>query len=347
MIREALVRVVEGESLGVEEAYRAMKAMVADETSPVLVGAFLTALRVKGEVVEELVGFARAMMDLAHRIRPSVDMLADTCGTGGDGAKTVNISTMAAFVVAGAGVPVAKHGNRAVTSRCGSADVLEALGYNLELAPQEVEALIGELGVGFLFAPRFHPAMKRVAPIRRELALRTVFNLLGPLTNPAGPRVQLIGVYQAGVVELVAQALQQLGRRGVVVHGDGLDEFNLAGRNLVALVGDEGIRTLELGAKDLGLAPIRLEELVAEDPQAGVLAFFQVLYGLDRGARRRAVVANAALTLSQAAGVSLKEAVALAEEALESGRAYHLLRELVKRSRGDLSVLEGLEQRYG
>ena len=234
-VQQALARLLDGHDLSREESREVMNEIMVGEATPAQIGGFLVALRLKGETANEIAGCAEAMRTHALSVRPKRDDLVDTAGTGGDGARTINISTAAALVAAAAGAGVAKHGNRAVSSASGSADVLEALGFRLELPPEEIERSIDELGFGFLFAPTHHPAMRHAAPVRRELAARTVFNVLGPLTNPAGARAQVVGVYAPSLVRTIAEVLAQLGaRRAFVVHGAaGIDELSPAGPNLI------------------------------------------------------------------------------------------------------------------
>src|SRR3954447_1723309 len=254
MIQQALQRVLDGRDLSRAETREVMGEIMAGEGPPAQIGGFLVALRAKGETADEIAGCAEAMREHALAVRPQRDDLVDTAGTGGDGASTINISTAAALVAAAAGAGVAKHGNRAVSSRSGSADVLEALGFDLELEPARIERSIDELGFGFLFAPTHHPAMRHAAAVRRELATRTVFNVLGPLTNPAGARAQVVGVFAADLVPTIAAVLAELGaHHAFVVHGaDGIDELSPAGPNLVAevvrgQVVERTIDPLELG----------------------------------------------------------------------------------------------------
>src|SRR5437870_6964213 len=275
------------------------------------------------------------MRDHVLVVRPDRDDLMDTAGTGGDGAHTINISTAAALVAAAAGAAVAKHGNRAVSSACGSADVLEALGFTLEQEPQRIAKSIDELGFGFLFAPTHHPAMKHAAPVRRELATRTVFNVLGPLTNPAGARAQLVGVYSAGLAGTIAAALVQLEcRRAYVVHGaGGIDELSPCGPNLVYEVEDGRVSEYELDPLEVGIARCDPAELRGGDPQANAAALRQVLGGAD-GGHRSAVILNAAGGIAAAGHAeSLPEGIARAREAIDSGLAAARLAELVEFSR--------------
>src|SRR5215212_7693979 len=256
MIQQALQQVLDGHDLSRAEATGVMNEIMRGEATPAQIGGFLVALRAKGETADEIAGCAEAMRAHALPVRPRRDDLVDTAGTGGDGARTINISTAAALVAAAAGAAVAKHGNRAVSSACGSADVLEALGFELEQEPTHIARSIDELGFGFLFAPSHHPAMRHAAPVRKELATRTVFNVLGPLTNPAGARAQVVGVYSPGLVRTIAEVLAQLGaRRAFVVHGaDGIDELSPAGPNLVCEVVDGRVVERVVDPRELGVA---------------------------------------------------------------------------------------------
>jgi anthranilate phosphoribosyltransferase len=348
LIRRAILKLTRFEDLSREEAYEVMEEIMGRRASEAHVGAFLTALKMKGETVEEILGFVKAMMRFCHRINPEVGILVDTCGTGGDRFKTINISTIASFIVAGANVSVAKHGNRAVTGKCGSADVLERLGYNLNIEPKRVEEMIEQVGIGFIFAPVFHPAMKAVAKARKDIGIRTVYNILGPLTNPANPNVQLIGVYEGELIEKVAKALNLLGKRGVVVHGNGIDEVDISSETKAAFVEDGEIRLAKITPKDFGTDLGSIEELRALSIEDNAITFFNILYGLDETSRAKAVLINASLALHSSLQLdSLKEAMDLAKESLRSGKAYEKLKAMIKFSRGDLSFLERLEERYG
>src|SRR5919205_4363564 len=272
-----------------------MNEIMRGEATPAQIGGFLVALRAKGETPDEIAGFAEAIREQATPVRPQREDLVDTAGTGGDGAATINISTAAALVAAAAGAAVAKHGNRAVASACGSADVLEALGFNLELEPERIAQSIDELGFGFLFAPAHHPGFRHAAPVRRELATRTVFNVLGPLTNPAGARAQVVGVYSPELVRTIAEVLAQLGaRRAFVVHGPGgLDELSPAGPNLVCEVVGGAVVSREIDPLDLGIRRSDPRELRGGLPDENAAALRSVLSGEDRGPRRDAVLLNA------------------------------------------------------
>ncbi len=330
----ALVRrVLEGDDLGTDEAETLMDAMMQGALTPVQIAGVLMTLRTRGETLQELIGFARAMR--AHSIKVPIDNpdLLDTCGTGGDTLKTWNLSTAAVFVVAAAGVPVAKHGNRAVSSRCGSADVLEALGVNLNLTPEQIAQGIEQVGVGFMFAPLHHPAMRHVAPVRRELGVRTVFNLLGPLTNPANARRQLLGVFSWEWLTLLAEALAQLGtERALIVHGmDGLDEVSPIGVTVAAHLRPDGtIETFEFTPRDLGLEPVPAHALIAGDtPAENAQILRQAITGDDE-LRMRALLPNAAAALWVAGRVDdIRDGVLLALRAIESGRAEEVLEDFI------------------
>ncbi len=336
MIQAALGRLLEGRDLSREEACGVMNTIMSGEATPAQIGGFLVALRLKGETADEIAGCAEAMRAHVLRIRPGRDDLVDTAGTGGDGANTWNISTAAALVAAAAGAGVAKHGNRAASSVTGAADVLEALGFELTLPPERIEQSIDELGFGFLFAQAHHPAMRHAAPVRRELAARTVFNVLGPLTNPAGARAQVIGVYDPGIARTIADALVRLdARRAYVVHGAaGIDELSPAGPNLVCEVEGGSVREYQLDPEELGVPRCDPEELRGGDPEANARALRDVLEGVDGGGHRSAVLLNAAGAIAAGGhAADLREGIALARIAIDSGAAGTRLDELIAFSR--------------
>ncbi len=331
-IREAIAKILDGESLTAAEADIVMSQIMAGEATPAQIGAYLTALRMNGETVPEIVGSARAMRRAAVRVTPHTTDLVDTCGTGGDGAGTFNISTTAAFVVAGAGQPVAKHGNRSVSSKSGSADVLEALGVNLDLTPQQAANAIDEVGIGFLFAPKLHPAMKHAIGPRREMGVRTIFNLLGPLTNPAGAPAQLMGVYDETLTETIAEVLGGLGSRAAfVVHGaGGLDELTTTGANRVSVLHDGAVRTETLLPEDLGFPRANPTDLRGGNAAANAKITRAILAGDDRSARRDVVAFNAGAALvAGEKAATLAEGISLARESLDSGAALGVLEKLV------------------
>ena len=335
MIQAALGRLLEGRDLSREQAREVMDEIMRGDTTPAQIGGFLVALRIKGETADEIAGCAEAMREHVLPVRPERSDLVDTAGTGGDGAHTLNISTAAALVAAAAGAAVAKHGNRAVSSACGSADVLEALGFNLEQAPERIARSIDDLGFGFMFAPTHHPAMRHAAPVRRELATRTVFNVLGPLTNPAGARAQVVGVYAPELVRTIAEVLVRLGaKRAFVVHGaGGIDELSPAGPNLVCEVVDGRVEERTIDPAELGLARCSPEELRGGTPEENSAAIRSVFAGAD-GGRRDAILLNAAGAIAAAGHAEdLREGLERARAAIDSGAAAARLEELARFSR--------------
>jgi len=331
------------ESLSRQEARGVMAEMLTGKCSDAQIAAFLVALHMKGETVEEIVGFAEAMRDAAVPLAAGPDStvdvssterdaLVDTCGTGGDASGTFNISTATALVAAGAGVRVAKHGNRSVTSQCGSADVMEALGVNINLPASSVAACLKEVGIAFLFAPAMHSAMKYVQPARRELRMRTVFNLLGPLTNPAHASAQVVGVYSAALVEKLAEALSVLGlRHAMVVHGsDGLDEITITGPTRVAEARDGQLRSYDVTPEEFGLKRATLQEISGGDAGENGAIICAILDG-ERSARRDVVLLNAAAALVVAGRANrLAEALPMAAKSVDSGAAKAKLAALVR-----------------
>lgn len=339
MIRETIGQLLEGQSLPAEHAEAVTDQIMIGGATPAQIAGFLVALRVKGETADEIAGCARAMRRAAVQVRPSRSDVVDTCGTGGDCAGTFNISTTAAFVVAGAGLAVAKHGNRSVSSQSGSADVLEALGVNLSLTPEQVAQAIDEIGIGFLFAPNFHPAMRHAIGPRRELGVRTVFNLLGPLTNPAGAAAQVLGVYDASLTEVLARVLQKLGSRAAyVVHGHGgLDELTTTGPSQISRFGvgpgNGDVVTEMLDPCTLGFSKAEPKELLGGDPQENARITLAVLNGQDHGARRDVVLLNAAAALvAGGTATDLPEGIARAADSVDSGSAIRALQALVDHS---------------
>lgn len=332
MLKPYLAQLFNHQNLTAQEAEAAMGIIMRGEATPAQIGAYLAALRMKGETIAEITGSARAMR--AHAAAIPFDRrgepLLDTAGTGGDGAHTFNISTAAAFVIAGAGHKVAKHGNRAASSQCGSADVLEALGVNLNLPPEAVAACIETVGIGFLFAPKFHPAMKHAIGPRRELGQRTIFNLLGPLTNPAGATHQVIGVYDPALTHPLAQVLAELGSTAAfVLHGSGgLDELTTNGTNRVSHLHNGQVTTFELDARELGLRAASAETLRGGNPQHNAGMLRAILEGRDTSPRRDVVLLNAAAALAAEDG-DLPNALHRAEQALISGAALQKLDELI------------------
>jgi anthranilate phosphoribosyltransferase len=334
MIREALDALINQERhLTEDEAAAAMEEVMAGETTPAQLGALLTALRMRGETVDEIAGMARVMRERALHV-PYAGPLIDTCGTGGDAAGTFNVSTAAAFVAAAAGVKVAKHGNRAMSSACGSADVLEALGARIELGPQEVAACIDESNLGFMFAQAFHPAMKHAAPTRRDLGVRTVFNVLGPLSNPARAQAQVLGVPRADLVETMAAVLGRLGsRHALVVHGeDGIDELTLSGPTLVCELRGESLQTFRITPQEAGLEPAPRAAVRGSGPQENAAAMRAIFEGRP-GPLRDIVLLNAgaALVVGGATG-SIREGVTLAAKLIDTGEAGRVTERFVAAS---------------
>ena len=334
-LRGAIAKVAAGKSLTQEEAAEAFNLVMSGAATPAQIGALVMGLRVRGETVDEIAGAARAMRAKVLTVRAPEGAI-DTCGTGGDGKGTFNISTCAAFVVAGAGVPVAKHGNRAISSRSGSADVLKELGVNIEASPETISRCIAKCGLGFMFAPAHHAAMRHVAQVRTELGTRTIINLLGPLANPAGAKYQIIGVFGKEWVEPIAQVLALLGTiRAWVVHGsDGLDELTTTGISDVAVVDAGKVSTFRISPRNAGLPDARPEDLTGGNAVENAAHIRAVLGGL-KGSLRDIVLLNAAAALLVAGKAStLREGVALASESIDSGKALAVLEALVPLSHG-------------
>ena len=332
MLKPYISKAMKRENLSAVEAENAMQIIMTGQATPAQIGGYLVALRMKGETVDEIVGSVRAMRAQATAVPVVANgaPLIDTCGTGGDGAHTFNISTASAFVLAGAGCKVAKHGNRAASSNCGSADVLAALGVNLDLLPAQAAECIEQVGIGFMFAPRFHPAMKYAVGPRRELGQRTIFNILGPLTNPAGATHQLVGVYDPALTQPLAEVLGELGGQAAyVVHGyGGLDELTTGGPNRMSCLRDGKVTTFDLDAVDLGLRRVSADDLHGGTPEENAGMLRALLTGKDRSPRRDVVLLNAAAALATADG-DIERALQKAEQSLESGAAYARLEALV------------------
>jgi len=329
-LKSIIAKVATGATLSREEAASAFDRMMSGEATPSQLGGLLMALRVRGETIDEITGAVSAMRAKMLRVSAPAGAI-DVVGTGGDGSGSVNVSTCAAFIVAGAGVPVAKHGNRALSSRSGAADVLSALGVRIDISPQQVSHCVREAGIGFMFAPAHHPAMKNVNPTRVELATRTIFNLLGPLSNPAGVTRQLVGVFSRQWVLPLAQVLKNLGSESVwVVHGsDGLDEITLTGPTFVAALEKGAIRSFEVSPEDAGLKRVAGETLKGGDAAANAVALRNVLEGLP-GPYRDVALLNAAAALVVAGRAKdLKEAMALGTRSIDSGAAAERLKRLI------------------
>src|SRR6266849_4022558 len=348
MIKECIPLLLENHELTADQAKSTMKEIMSGEATSSQVAAFLIGLKKKRETADEVTALAQVMREFSRRIHPKIDgYLLDTCGTGGDRTKTFNVSTTAAFVIAAAGVPVAKHGNRSFTSKCGSADVLEQLGLNLNMGPDLIERAIEEIGIGFMFAPNFHPAMKNVASVRREIGVRTVFNILGPLTNPAGANAQLIGVYDSELLEPMCLAAHNLGAKSVMtVHGlDGVDEISLMGKT--AIVRQQNGRTVreEVSPEDLGLNQTTPERVAGGDPEQNARLTAKILSGhlKQNDPRVQIVVANAAAGLALCEKVhDMRSGVELALKAVQDGKGLRILRQLIELSGGNLERLNSM-----
>jgi anthranilate phosphoribosyltransferase len=347
MIREGIQKLIEGTDLTYEESGVIMNEVMCGQATSSQTAAFLTALRMKGEAVDEIIAFASVMKSHCRQIHPKIQgRLVDIVGTGGDKIKTFNISTTAALVIAGAGIPVAKHGNRAVTSSSGSADVLEKLGLNLSMEPQAIEGLIEQVGVGFMFAPAFHPAMKYASEPRREIGIRTVFNILGPITNPASASAQMVGVYDAKLVEPLAYAMQKLGcQEAIVAHGvDGLDEISTVGKTVIAHLKDGKVTVKEYVPDDFGLKQALPSDLQCGSAEESAKTLVRILSGKEKTAKTDIVLVNAAAGIIVGGKASnFKEAINLAQESIASGAAYGKLKAMVKASGGNLPKLEEYE----
>lgn len=336
-IREAIHSAVLGEDLSEQQMHRVMNEIMSGEATPVQIGSFLTALRIKGETVEEITGAVRVMREKVTRINAGVDtsqggIIVDTCGTGGDGSGTFNVSTTAAFIVAACGLTVAKHGNRSVSSSCGSADVLEAAGVDLSLSPDQVGACIRQTGIGFLYAPALHGAMKYAIGPRREIAIRTIFNILGPLTNPAGANIQVLGVFSEELTKLLAKVLAQLGsKRALVVHGEGnLDELTTCGQTTVSELRDGNITTYSVAPEDFGISRATISELQGGKDNAQSAELMKNVLQGKKGPRRDISLINSGAAL-YAAGVEedISAGIKQASDCIDSGKALAKFHEFV------------------
>jgi anthranilate phosphoribosyltransferase len=337
VIQDTLVQLLDGHDLDRDRARAVMDEIMAGDATQAQIGGFLVALRIKGETPDEIAGFAEAIRARGVSVAPKRDDLVDTAGTGGDGRATINISTAAALVAAAAGAGVAKHGNRAVSSASGSADVLEALGFELEPPPERIAQSIDELGFGFLFAPAHHPGFRHAAPVRKELATRTVFNVLGPLTNPAGARAQVVGVYDPALVRTIAEVLARLGaRRAFVVHGAfGVDELSPAGSNLVCEVVDGRVHERTIDPLDLGVARCEPDELRGGSPTENAEVIRAVFSGAEQGPKRDAILLNAAGAIAAGGHAEdLREGLEVARTTVDSGAAAERLAALAAFSHG-------------
>ena len=334
MIRETIQKVVDGQDLTERETVDTMNEIMSGEATPAQVASFITALRIKGETVEEITGAARVMREKSTKIHTKHPFVVDTCGTGGDGAHTFNISTTAAFVVAGTGIPVAKHGNRAASSRSGAADVLKALGVNIEIGPEQVGACIDDVGIGFLFAVTLHGAMKYAIGPRQEIGIRTIFNALGPLTNPAGAQAQVLGVYAPTLTEPLAHVLNNFGtQRAFVVHGgDGLDEITTTTTTQVSELAGGEVNTYTLDPTELGIPTAQPSDLKGGTPEENAEITLSVLRG-EKGPKRDIVLLNAAAAIvAGGKAEDITAGLAAAAESIDSGRALEKLKGLKTKS---------------
>ena len=333
IIESTIKKVVDMKDLTTKESYDAMNYIMNGKATPSQIACFLTALRMKKECINEITGFAQSMRKHATIIKPKHKNVVDTCGTGGDLSNTFNISTTAAFVAAGAGITIAKHGNRSVSSHSGSADVLEALGANIDLKPNQVKQCIDKVGIGFFYAPNFHKSMKYATPVRREIGIRTVFNILGPLCNPVKSCAHVIGVYEPELTALVAQALRNLGvKRAYVVHGmDGLDEISISGKTRISEIKKGGkITTYHITPEELGLHSSSISNITGGMPRTNASITLQVLKNEDKGPRRNVVLLNAAAAIMVIGKAEdFNEGLKVAYEAISSGKAYDKLQKFI------------------
>ena len=332
MICEAIAKIIDGENLTMSEMVSVMNEVMEGVATPAQIASFITAIRIKVETVEEITGAATVMREKSTKIDGGEGIIVDTCGTGGDGSNTFNISTASAFVVAGCGVKVAKHGNRSVSSKCGSADVLKTLGVNIEADVSTVEKCIQEAGIGFLFAPLLHGAMKYAAPVRKEIGIRTIFNILGPLTNPAGATRQILGVYDPSLTEVMAKVLLRLGSdRAFVVHGsDGLDEITITGETRVSEVDNGSVTTYNIKPEDFGIKRADIEDLKGGDSEENAQIIQRVLDG-EEGPCSDIVAINAgAAIVVGGAAFSINDGYIMARDCLKNGKAKEKLDKLKK-----------------
>jgi anthranilate phosphoribosyltransferase len=333
-MKSIISSVVSGKHMSGEEAEKALKTIMSGQSNDIEITALLTGLKIKGETPGEIASFAKVMREYALRIDPNVSgKLVDMCGTGGDKSNTFNISTTAMFIVAGAGIPVAKHGNRAMTSKCGSADVLEALGIDLSTDPQKICRSIEEVGIGFMFAPVHHSSTRHVMPVRKALSYRTVFNILGPLTNPAGAKAQLMGVYDPNLTEKLADVFKILGlENAMVVHGEpGLDELSTVGKTKISELKEGSVNTYYIRPEDYGLRKASMSDLLGGTPQENAAIMRNILNGSDTGPRRDIALLNASAGIVVGGKAeSIKEGINMAEKVLNEGKADKKLQEYIK-----------------
>lgn len=334
-MKEILVKLVAGNDLSVEEAKKAQEIILTGQATDAQIAAFLTALRMKGETIDEITGLASVLRDKANTIAPKVDKHVDLVGTGGDCTYSFNISTTSAFVVAAAGLPVAKHGNRSISSKSGAGDVLEALGVNISADPDVVSRCVETVGIGFMFAPHFNPAMKYVGKVRKELGFRTVFNTLGPLSNPSRAKAMVVGVYDKNLTETIANAMMNMGiERALVVSGnDDMDEITLTGATTISEIKDNTVNTYTVTPEQFGFETVELKELQGGDGKANAQITKDILSGKEKGAKRNIVLLNAGATL-YAGGMcsSIEEGIKLAEKTIDSGKTASIIDALVEAS---------------
>lgn len=332
-MKEILGKLVDGNDLTKEEAMRAQELILTGQATQAQIACFLTALRMKGETLDEITGLASVLRDKAQTIAPKIDHYVDFVGTGGDCTYSFNISTTSAFVVAAAGVPVAKHGNRSISSKSGAGDVLEALGVNISANPKVVEQCVEKVGIGFMFAPHFNPAMKYVGPVRKEMGIRTVFNILGPLSNPSRAKAMVVGVYSPKLTEVIAGTMMNLGvERGFVVSGhDNMDEFTLTGPSTVSEIKDGKVTTYEVTPEQFGLSCCEIDKLQGGDGIVNAQITKDILAGKEQGAKRDIVLLNAGAALYIGGKTdSIKDGITLAARTIDSGKAVGVLDQLVK-----------------
>lgn len=332
-MKEILSKLVDGNDLTKEEAMRAQELILTGQATQAQIACFLTALRMKGETLDEITGLASVLRDKAQTIAPKIDHYVDFVGTGGDCTYSFNISTTSAFVVAAAGVPVAKHGNRSISSKSGAGDVLEALGVNISADPKVVEQCVEKVGIGFMFAPHFNPAMKYVGPVRKEMGIRTVFNILGPLSNPSRAKAMVVGVYSPKLTEVIAGTMMNLGvERGFVVSGhDNMDEFTLTGPSIVSEIKDGKVTTYEVTPEQFGLSCCEIDKLQGGDGIVNAQITKDILAGKEQGAKRDIVLLNAGAALYIGGKTdSIKDGITLAARTIDSGKAVGVLDQLVK-----------------
>lgn len=334
-MKEILAKLVAGNDLSVEEAKKAQEIILTGQATDAQIAAFLTALRMKGETIDEITGLASVLRDKANTIAPKVDKHIDLVGTGGDCTYSFNISTTSAFVVAAAGLPVAKHGNRSISSKSGAGDVLEALGVNISADPDVVSRCVETVGIGFMFAPHFNPAMKYVGKVRKELGFRTVFNTLGPLSNPSRAKAMVVGVYDKNLTETIANAMMNMGvERALVVSGnDNMDEITLTGATTISEIKDNTVNTYTVTPEQFGFETVELKELQGGDGKVNAQITKDILSGKEKGAKRNIVLLNAGATL-YAGGMcsSIEEGIKLAQKTIDSGKAASIIDALVEAS---------------